>query len=313
MFKSNRKPKLLEKKVRVRHLVEFGKYKSKTLSWVAKNDYIFFQQIEKLYYPKYDLLKKQFYDRLKKQFSENNGLWTPPSFHTKVEEAVKLLKERQTFIQLFSHFQTKYSYNESIIRQILSDANLLINREFELEKEFLLDIHLLRYEEIFDDEMNPNVYHIQPGYRKAIISEHYQNAMEALFQKEKLLGIHTRGFKNALAKKQTLLDKRDRDFDFNKISFNEQVELFGLFKKAKSEIQLINPVLNTPKEDVSIKIEADVVVESPIKQAKQTDEIGEKEKNTIQKTGKTLIEVQMLIQQTLQEKIKALYDKKNNP
>lgn len=293
--------------------VGFGKYKDKTLVWVAKNDLEFFKEIETLYYPKYDILKKRNYDQLKIRFLQNNGLATKEELHDKIYEVVGLMKQRIHTEEIYKYLLDKYNFTSSTSTSIITDANSLIRKEFELEKEYLLDIHLVRYENIYHNNINPNLDHVQPGYRKAVLCEYHITALETLFQKEKLLGIHTKKFKlhiNSNPNKQQI----NSDFDMNLLHSNEQIELLSLLNKAKPIESLIRPVIandNPLDIDSAYKKEEQDVNDSPIQKAKQTDTIGDEEGQILKSTGKTFIEVQQALNKTMAEKVKELYDKKN--
>lgn len=292
--------------------VGFGKNKDKLLIDVAKNDLEFFQQIENLYYSKYDLAKQKYYVSLKKKFVENQGLYNQENLLDKVSEAVSLMKQRQSSNQISKHLSTQYNLKRETVEKIMSDANTLIRKEFEDEKSLLLDLHLLRYEEIFLENLNLNLDEIPVGYRKAMKCESLITAMDTLFQKEKLLGVHTKTFK--LRANTSVLERKDTEFDMTILSKGERLEVFELLSKAKSVEEYKQPTFSTNSNPLNIDIKANKIesdkIEAPIKGAKQTDIIRDAELVEKVSTGKSLEEVKEVMSNTLKDKVKELFEKK---
>ena len=309
--KSDKPTKLFVGKEKRNLTVEFGKYKEKSLIWVAKNDLDFFKQIENLYYKKYSISKKNHYDKLKDRFVIKD-ISVDPLYQERVQEAVSLLKQKNSSESVRENLQKKYRLNIVQSGLIVTDANNLIRKDFEIEKSFLLDIHMIRYEEIYDDNINPDLSRVQPSYQKAVLCEHRLTAMDTLFQKEKLLGIHTKNFKQKINSNKVSF-KKDIEFDITKLRFNERMELLSLLNKAKPEEQLVRGVVanNDPLNTSDSKKENIIIIDNPIQQSKQTDMIGEAESLKLKSTGKNLFEVQEVMKKTLEEKVKELFEKKN--
>jgi hypothetical protein len=291
--------------------VGFGKYKDKKLQWVAKEDIEYFKQIESLYYEKYDIIKKEYYNSLKKKYITNNGL-SAIHHQDKVQEIVSLMRQKQTSIQLHSYLKEKHNCSHDTTMRIMMDANSLVRHEFELDRKYIVDIHMMRYEQLYESNINPDLEKVPPGYRKAVLCEHYINAMETLFQKEKLLGIHTKKFKLKINSLK-VNEHKGADFNMSSLSLKEQLEVISLLNKAKPIEKLVRDVIkNDNPLDISEAIVIDEdVIESPIKAAKQTDEIGDNEAKVEVSTGKSLFEVNQLMKKNLEDKVKELFEKKN--
>lgn len=290
--------------------VGFGKYKSKKLIWVAHNDIEFFKNIETLYYPKYDDLKKKYYKSLFKKFVTGNGLISKPDLTDKIGEVVSLLRERKNSKEIYDYLGEKYSIEGADAKAIISDAIVTIRREFELEKSFLLDVHLVRYEETYLKNFNADLSNVPPGYRKAVQAEHMITAMETLFQKEKLLGIHTKNFK--LKSSNKLLKRSDTEFDVTRLTPKERLRAYELLKKARNIEELVRPLLPSSNPlDIDVVKKEDHMLDSPIKESTQTDIIGDEEKKNVKPEGRTLEEVHEKIENNLKEKVKKLLDGKN--
>lgn len=290
--------------------VDFGKYKDKTLTWVKKNDYSFFLNIEKLYLKKYDSEKQQYYLRIKNHTGNNVPISIMEDYKNYIQIAIDLMRAKKSRIEIISYFNENFKISPKILKKSIAQAGHEIKKEFELERNFLLDIHLLRYEEIFFDNFNIDVSHIPPGYQKAIKSEHYATALDTLFQKEKLLGIHTKNFK-AKFNNINILEQKDLDYDLSKLTMVEKLEVIELLEKAKNIEKLNRPII---VDDNPLNVEQIVEKEvkeiiSPIKYSKETDIKKEKEKLEEVENGKSLYEVKEVIENNLKEKVKALFNK----
>jgi hypothetical protein len=291
--------------------VGFGRRKSELLSALAKDDNAFFVQIKELYYIKYDKIKQKYYDSLYKKFVTNNGLHCANHFSDKVAEVVSLMKDRKTSTEIMNLFSDKYDLNKNTIHSIIGDANTIIRQEFELEKSFLLDLHLLRYEEIFLENLNVDLDEVPAGYKKALKCEHLITAMDTLFQKERLLGIHTKNFKLKVTQNQ--IQESNTEFDITILSVNERLETISLLNRAKTVEEYIRPSVpnNNPMNiDTKNNKIVDDNMESPIKQAKQTDIIGDERSIEITSSGKNLDEVKEALGNTLKNKVQELFNKK---
>lgn len=292
--------------------VGFGKFKDKLLSDLAKEDLESFKQLKELYYDKYDSKKQKHYKAVEKKYVLHNGINNvKPSQTLIIEEAIFLMKQRWVGNQIRTLFSEKYNLNELQINSIMSDANTLIRREFESEKSLLLDLHLLRYEEIYLENIDVDLDEVPAGYKKALKCEHTITAMETLFQKERLLGVHTKAFK--LKANESILQNKTVEFDITILNSNERLEILGLLNKAKA-VEVYNKPFaisdNPLNIDVKInKTETDIT-DAPIKASTQTDTIGDEQSALSQDTGKSFLEVKESLSNSLADKVKELFEKK---
>lgn len=294
----------------VNKTVEFGERKDELLSQVAKTDLEYFKKIKKLYYRKYNSFKKTYYNTLEQRYVKNNGMITFPGSMSIVHEIVSLLRERKTSAYIHQFIMDKYKCSKVSMLNYFSDANTIIRKEFEVEKSFLLDLHFIRYEEIFEESININVDSIPAGYRKAVKCEHLITAMETLFQKEKLLGVHTKRYKQ-VANSKSIKKEKNTLYDISQLTFNEQIELAMLLKKSKNVEILNKPIIanNNPLNvDKIIKVNGEVI-DAPIRQAKETDIKKEQGLIEQEEQGKTLLEVQANMNKTLNDKVKEMYER----
>ncbi len=291
--------------------VGFGKYKNKTFTWVAKNDLEFFKQIKDLFFSQYNENKKSLYRKVEKRFLQNEGLIITEKYEDEVFEIANFLRQKFTSEEIRQRLSIEFKHiSHHLFNSLISQANSIVKREFEQEKSYLLDIHLVRYEQIYQQNFKPDLEYVPPQYRKAVMCEHHITAMETLFQKEKLLGVHTKKFK--LQANKSVFQRTDTDFDFTKLSSKERLEVLRLLEKSKIKLELVRPSIAEDQIDsISLSIEEKVLNESPIKQAIQTDIRAENSLLEQQSKGKALFEVQETIKKTLEQQVKDLFEKKN--
>jgi len=292
--------------------VGFGKFKDKLLVDLAKEDLESFKQIKELYYDKYDSTKQKYYKSLEKKYIVEKGLTnTAPDQALIVDEAVFLMKQRWVGNQIRTLFSEKYNLDRLQINSIMSDANTLIRREFESEKSLLLDLHLLRYEEIYLENISIDLEEVPAGYRKALKCEHTITAMETLFQKERLLGVHTKTFK--IKANESVLQNKTVEFDITILNSNERLEILGLLNKAKA-VEVYNKPFVTNNNPLNIDIKANkvevIITDAPIKASTQTDTIGDEQSALSQDAGKSFLEVKESLSNSLADKVKELFEKK---
>lgn len=124
---------------------------------------------------------------------------------------------------------------EKTIRQDIFQANLVIKEEAKLERESLINIHIKRYEQLFEENIEKRIsdfIHIPQHLRKYALIDCYVIAMDALIAKERVLGLHTRSFRvqmNNFFKKKIV-----SQYNFNQQNFNDLIRLKELLDKMKT-------------------------------------------------------------------------------
>ena len=308
--------------------VGYGKYATKLLIWLAKNNKEYFRDIKVLYYPKYNTVKKKYYDSLYVKYIAN--VQSLQLSKRKRYGKGYLAAEKRTCLNIFLSNERKSIRNafisskkaikevyphisDGILVEYHNEAKSILKREFEIERELLIDLHILRYEELFDKAMNPDLTQIHPKYHDMIMTESLSAAADLLSQKEKILGMHTAGFKvqvnNFLQQKKK---KRFEIINIELMSFEDQVEMLKIIESIK-----IDTIINRPIQDADVQ-EAQVIktdkllIEAPIQKAKHTDKLQskrdafeEQERNDLvpRKSGKTLLDVQFSMQSLVQKQL----------
>ncbi len=307
------KPK--KKLVRKNFKVDYGKYKDKTLVWVINNDIEYFKAIKSLYYARYNEFHKKYYDHL--YLIVNRKL----NFINKVSDQEKLLtrdiveemKIGTTLGDILDKFSEDFTTKQ--VYDGITRAKVVIKKFYEDENSRMIDLHILRYEDFFKENINPDLSKIPPAYRKTVIHDKFNIAMEALLAKEKMLGIHTKTFKVKFSGYiNSQKEKEKKDFDFKKLSIQERYRLLELIDKTEirkgGELKtFIKP--NEDVEDVVIISETkkeNEIIESPLRDVKILNKKEEEIKQQ-PKSGKTFEEIQRMIQENIKKEMEEKFPK----
>lgn len=295
-------------------IVGHGKYKDKTFLWVVKNDLEYFKQIEELYLKKYNFATRMYYENLKRKYIKYGGREFNSEIATeRTNEVVDLIRNlRMEPSEIVKYLMKHHGVSEQSAKALIGDANLFIRKSFEIERDSIFELHLTRYEQIWETNINPDVSHVPPKYRLATLCHHKTIAMDSLLQKENLLGVHTKEFKARMAA-SSFRGTKESEFDMSKLELHEQLELLEILRKAKIKIEIIKPVIKPPFDDfIEVSEEVKEGSDTPIRSSIETDTVGEERKLISQKIGKTIEEVQETIHKSLQDKIKEAFEKAKN-
>ena len=293
------------------HKVEYGKYKDKTFTWLVAEDYDYFKKVKGLFYKYYDLETRRAYRHALKKYEGKNIKGDARKYTPQVVSWIRDQKPKEKIkSQLLAE-----GLEDKDCQDLISAANKVIQRSYEEEKDLLIDLHILRYEEIFFNNIEPDLSHLPPRMREDVMAEHKLTALETLHSKEKVLGMHTRVFKvklNTFYQKQK--EKEKPDIDPSLLSTKNLNLILELINKTKNKDDS-NKVLihrgDYKEEQVIEYTSFEEVIESPMRASIQTD-VMLTEKNKDQGNGsKTLLEVQQTIEKSLAEKIKEMYNISN--
>lgn len=295
------------------YLVGYGIFSDKTMLWLVKNDPEEFKSIKRSFYKKYDFLQKHEYDRIyEKYFNSVN------KYADKRQEIVNLFIEARkigiTYTQARYNIAPLYKgILSTFLDECIQESKDFISKQFEIEKDYLIDLHVLRYEEMYRNFIEPDLTKISPAYHKITKANSLLQAVETLVQKERLLGLHSKNFKIRVSESHKQIEnKKQKTYDLSYLHLSEQIELLSLINKTKvSDIVVAKSeeVDQNQHNNVAVKIDKKDVIEAPIRLATQTDIIKENEKNTIEISGRSLHDVQTSMKEAVKKQLEAALNK----
>lgn len=127
---------------------------------------------------------------------------------------------------------------EKNIRHDIFVANLQIKERAKEEREILVNTHVKRYEEMFDENISKTLdshKHLRMHIRRYALIDNYVIAMDALVAKERVLGLHTRQFRmqmNNFFKKRIVAQ-----YNFGQQKLEDLIRLKELLEKMKDNAQ----------------------------------------------------------------------------
>ncbi len=312
---------MVKKIVRVDFKVNYGKYKDKTLVWVINNDLEYFKSIKGSYYAKYDELHKQFYDHLYKKVESKLKFLNEVTDQEKVLTN-KVADEMCKGASLTSILVTfrQQDFTDKQVYDAINRAKVTVKKHYDSENTRMVNLHILRYEDFFKDNINPDLSKVLPAYRKQVLADKFNVAMESLLAKEKMLGIHTKTFKIKYSNYiSTQRQVNKKDFDFKKLTIKERFKLLEIIEKSEvrknddikpiikqaSDIQDAVIIKETKKEEIEL---------SPLNEVKLLNQ-KEEDKKKEPKVNRSFQDIQRMIQENakkeLEEKMKGSENKNN--
>ena len=202
-------------------------------------------------------------------------------------------------------------YAPRFVENIITAANQLLNLYYRSQIYKVEKVHIARYNKIIVDKLNRDYQsefaHLiceKPWVVEQIEQVDLMDVLQALKQKETLLGMHRKTFKLTINNQNNIYVTQKKappkpKIDITKLSFDEQVELLALIEITnKTDDELHGVILATPKASDTIDIEAEIIENNNVKQIEQfttSESI---------KQGSTLMDIQTLIQRRLLEAAK---------
>ncbi len=185
MFKKREFKRVYVDEAKKDQSVGYGKFANRSLVWVVKNEPEYFKKIKDLYYDKYNSFKKKKYDHLLKKHFKNEE-----KHRNKKQEIIDfcIVDKKKGENETVTKEKLKQIYkdiSETLFSECWLEAKDTIKKEFEIERDFLVDIHVLRYEELFLKACEPDLSKVPPQFHNSVLAESYYNAIEILAQKEK--------------------------------------------------------------------------------------------------------------------------------
>ena len=246
-----------------------GKYKGKTITEVTKTK-VGFRYLQSIVRGKVKVNVPKKISLLIEDIVEKSKITnkaTPPDENRRVKEVVEWYKQgaKRSEVELRLLDQGLSSH---YVGGILANANKYIIETFKEEKQYLIGLHLSRYDALYEKHIGLAAVKIGPKFRFKRV-DHYLLAMEALLSKEKLLGLHGRNYNiqlNNYMSQDTSRREKANSYNFEKLSVEELVELDDLIKKSKvlkehgdfDENELLNQSINQVKKVIE---EVDEVID----------------------------------------------------
>lgn len=200
--------------------------------------------------------------------------------------------------------RTKRKYAPRFVENIVTAANQLLNLYYKDQIHNVEKLHIARYNQMIIDILNkdyeaafPSLAARKPWMLKEKEINDLFDALQAMKQKETLLGMHRKTFRlifntqNNITVKSTI---KQPDVDITILSLDEQVELLQIIQSAsRTEEEVYGVILAQPKQEKTEDIEVELIENNNIARIEQYKK---KSKNN---DGSTLQDIQKVIQQRL--------------
>lgn len=192
---------------------------------------------------------------------------------------------------------TGRNYAPRFVENIITLANQLIKLYYYNQIYKVEQLHVARYNHIIVNKLNRDYSEIQapPWIIKGMQVEDLKDALQAMRQKEKLLGMHRNSFKITINNQNNIFidDKPKKEkkpkFNVDNLTFNEQVELMELLNKASRTSDEIHGVLLKKNKEKEVEDAEFEVINENIKHIEQYQDINQESR------GLTLEEVKQNI------------------
>ena len=296
--------------------VGYGKYANRTFYWLAKNHPDDFKQLKELYYNKYDYATRLNYDATWNRYFVNANLYRDMKDEIVDIFVTNKRGERLRIEQVKEKLKEAYpNISIALLNECELESKEVVRKQYDLERDFLVDVHCLRYEELYDKALNPDLSSTPPEFRKMVLAESYLNALETLVQKEKLLGIHTKMFKvhiqtYLLHKKQKQAEK----LNFDRLTLTEKTDLLKLIEMTRTSNVVHSPLIQSEVTvtEAVIEVQQKTLIEAPIRLSKETDVRAEEEVKIIQTQGKSIYEVQQTMRESIKKEVEEAIKRAKN-
>lgn len=269
------------------HYVGFGKYADKTFAWLYNNDPQYLENLRQ-YFPFYDKRKIHNVKTLIRKFKKNK-LNSSDSRISIVDEVAEHFRQGKLISEIRTILKEKYNdLKEPELQALTSDGKRIVRDEFEKEKRSLIDIHILRYNDIYEERVRKAErisFPKKPHFEKLLKTDAYKTALDSLFSKERLLGIHTKTFRIEINRFFEIQESKNKiEYDFGLLTFEEKKELRDILRAATTTIELRTQSTNLYEEAehfVGLRTQPATSVDYPVNLIPETL----KEVNALKKTN----------------------------
>lgn len=222
--------------------------------------------------------------------------------------------------------QRSLSHSISILQKILSDARGVLAKNYATDKSNVVALHMARYnktvldllntynpfdkkEDETEEEWEIRVEELNCGDQKELffmkqrLTNCYYQALATMFQKEKILKMHSKGFLISITNKLNVEVKKEnkKQYDLSNLGTPEKIDFLNLMLKAKKNEFEIGSVILRPLEEKSeiIDIEHEVIEEAANIDKIKHEEIPIK---PVEPNGMALIDAKNRLAMALQKK-----------
>jgi len=193
-------------------------------------------------------------------------------------------------------------YSPRFVENIVTASNQLINQWYRSQIYQIENVHITRYNQIVVEKLNKKYdfsENMPEWLRVKLESDDLMEALNALKQKETLLGMHRKTFKLTINTQNNINivgpKKVDKDkIDLTKLTLEEQIELMQLIEvSSRTEDEVFGVKLHSTDKEKDVEQEVEVIVNRNI------DHIEPFSKPNPNNQGSTLDDIKTLIQQRL--------------
>lgn len=174
---------------------------------------------------------------------------------------------------------------DSIRSSILSKASQIISEEFEKNDEYVLGLHLERYQKEIK-----NLYLKIPKLEKRkdlgdwkkqeMINSCYFEILDIMFHKERLLQLHNKKVVVRINQiNNTIIRERKNKWNLSNLTLSERVDFLNLVQKSKKNQFELHGVTQNVEESVDTQVIEDAIIveENPLEKIKQVTVLPEQE------------------------------------
>lgn len=256
-------------------VVRFGKYKDLTFLDLYNTDpeyFIdlksskFFNQYDQHEIRAYNIVYKKFV-ATQKELSKSTKAGTFPD--GMLNRAIELMYQWVSKGEFNDILKKEFNVSTTQLKDCYSSAYASYRRQIELEKINLVSLHINRYEDLFKQVKNKDFSRIKPERQwQAQIDQHLE-LVSILQSKEKIIGVHSKTFKvrlNNFYEKKKLV--KLSDFNLEKLTVSEKIELLGLFDKCRVNKDMDIKVIGNKKQDIAqdVSFEEVSLIENTLKE-----------------------------------------------
>lgn len=216
-----------------------------------------------------DLLNKPELDRSNIELTlgvNSKELDNDPYFSTLIELAKEILIKGSSRDEVKRELLSQSIEDEKLLTDI--ELSSLVNRaarklsdDYDKDREFVVSLHIARYNEDIDKQINVDISEMNKYRGKEVKNYAYLQALELLYQKEKVLGLHNKSVQIKINNVNNVkVSVRKKKYNFENLSLKEMIELNNLIEKSKKNEE-VGSIILRPKEEKVEDIEFEEVKE----------------------------------------------------